>query len=297
MRDEIQNDVDGLGTEERLDRRALLRRGGAVLAGAAGVAALTTGRASAAAGDPVVLGANNDAQATATTITSSTASATLALANSASGAAANVVPVSPAFDVDVYVGATKSGDLVNHTGALLFTHDPSRVGEVYTDAWASQLVPIKPQRMLDTRTAAGRDHVLNRTGAFDSAGRLLAGHTISLDLSDLVFDGVAVYANLTIVQPLKAGYATLWPSGTRPGISSINYAAGQIVANFAVCGLSSIDSVEIFTQQTTHVLLDVTGFAVGGLWQVNPGVRPATAAATLAPGGTTTRKPPSWAHR
>lgn len=283
------------------DRRALLRRGGAVLAGVAALGALNTEDASAAPNDPVLLGTVNDAANTVTTVTSSAGTASVVLRNTASGAAANVAPTAPGFDLNTFVGSTETGDLVNHGGSLLFTHDGSLdadgVGEVYTDIWASQLVPITPKRMLDTRSVSGRANVLNPSGAFDSAGRLIAGKTITLDLSDLVFSGVAVYANLTIVTPLKPGYATLWPSGTRPVTSSINFAAGQIIANFAVCGLSDADSVRIYTSQTTHVLLDVTGFAVGASWQVNPAVLPASVTAAPTLGTTSTRERPSWAQR
>lgn len=299
----ITEDEREPATDISYDRRALLRRGGAVLAGAAALSALNTEGASAAPNDPVLLGTVNDAANTATTVTSSAGTASVVLRNTASGAATNVAPAAPGFDANTFVGSTESGDLVNYGGSLLFTHEGGvgvdGVGEVYTDIWASQLVPIKPKRMLDTRSAGGRANVLNPSGAFDSAGRLIAGKTIRLDLSDLVFFGVAVYANLTIVTPLKPGYATLWPSGTRPGTSTINFAAGQIIANFAVCGLSDVvpDSVQIYTSQTTHVLLDVTGFAVGASWQVNPAVLPAPVAAAPSRGSKSTRERPAWAHR
>jgi hypothetical protein len=67
---------------------------------------------------------------------------------------------------------------------------------------------------------------------------------------------------------------TLWPGGTRPGTSSINFAAKAVIANFAVSGVSGTDTVSIFSSVTTHVLLDISAFSVGSPGQVDPKVLP-----------------------
>ncbi len=149
---------------------------------------------------------------------------------------------------------------------------------VYTPLTASQLVPIRPQRVLDTRNTAGRSNILNRAGNLDSAGRLIANHTIVIDLSGLVVAAGGAFCNLTAVQPLSGGYLTLWPDGSRPATSSLNFAAGAVIANFAVTGTSATDTVSIYASTTTHVGLDVTAFAVESAAQVNPAVLSATVA-------------------
>src|SRR6476619_5821445 len=82
MKDEMQTQRQ---TNSAPDRRALLRTGGAVVAGMAGLAVVESamaGSASAAAGGPVVMGSVNTADATATSLTSSAGTApTFALAN------------------------------------------------------------------------------------------------------------------------------------------------------------------------------------------------------------------------
>lgn len=148
---------------------------------------------------------------------------------------------------------------------------------MHTDANSNSFVPLAvPKRMLDTRTKSGRANVLDPSGKFDSTGRLLAGKTIHINLSSLVFFGDAVTANLTVTRPAGGGFLILWSGGVaRPNVSSINFAAGQTIANLTVSALASssqtvTDTIAIYATQTTAVILDVAGFAVGNIGQVNP---------------------------
>jgi hypothetical protein len=257
-----------------LNRRMLLRTGGgAVVAGMAGLAVagtVTATSAEAAAGSPLVLGAPNDSQTTPTSLTSAAASGPTFTVGNTGGVAPlhlteEATPASAA--------ALTSGDLANFDGNLFYTAGSSfgpQTGFVYSEFTANQLVPIKPQRILDSRTVAGRSNVTNPAGNFDAAGRLRAGHTIVVSLGSLEIAAAAAFCNMTAVSPLAAGYMTLWPGGTRPTTSSVNYVAGAIVANFAVTGTSLTDTVSIFSAATSHVLLDLSAFAVGSPGQVNP---------------------------
>jgi hypothetical protein len=145
---------------------------------------------------------------------------------------------------------------------------------VYTEFTASQVLSIVPQRILDTRTSTGRSHIKNRSGNLDSAGRLLAGHTIAIDLSSLEVDAESAFCNLTAVSPLKGGYMTLFAGGTRPRTSSINFAAHAVIANFAITGTSTTDTVSIYSSATSHVLLDITAFNVGSPDQISSDILP-----------------------
>lgn len=284
MTDEIrtQDETEATGVP---GRRALLRTGGAVVAGMAGLAVAQTalaGSASAAAGDPVLMGAANSAGATTTTLTGANAAgSTLALAHTAGLAPLRVVEQAAPSQLPAALG---SGDLVNYDGDLYYTAGGTNgpfFGMVYTGWTANQLVPITPQRVLDTRNAPGRAKILNPSGNLDSSGRLLGGRSIEIDLSGLAQFSTAAYCNLTAVTPLAAGYMVLWPGGTRPGTSTVNFAAKAVIANFAVTGVSASDTVSIFANVTTHVLLDVTSFATGFPGDVSaPG--PTAAAASAA---------------
>ena len=271
------NKVEASGN---LDRRAILRTTGtALVAGVAGIAVAETisaTSANAAPGDNLLLGNPNDAGTSSTSLTSAdTAGPTLALANTGARAPLNLVE-----EVLPNPPALASGDVANYGGDLYYTAGGTGgpfFGFVYTSSVANQLVPITPQRNLDTRTANGRANIKNPSGNLDSAGRLLAGHTILVSLANLEIGATAAYCNLTAVSPLTGGFMTLWPGGTRPATSSINFSAGAIIANFAVTGISANDDVSIFSPVTTHVLLDITAFAVGSPGQVNPAVLPTSA--------------------
>jgi hypothetical protein len=255
-----------------LDRRVLLRTGGAaVLAGVAGLAVaetVTAAGAGALAGDPLVLGTTNDSGTAPTSLTSADAAGpTLAVANTAGLAPLHLVEQ----PLPGSAPALTSGDLNNYAGDLYYTAGGTGgpfIGFVYTEFTANQLVTITPQRILDTRTAAGRAQITNAAGNLDSAGRLLALHTIVISLASLEVAAEAAFCNLTAVLPLGPGNMRLWPGGARPATSSINFTANAVIANFAVTGTSAKDTVSIFSTATTHVLLDVTAFAVGNRGQV-----------------------------
>ena len=270
-------------SDREVDRRSLLRRGGvAVAAGVAGAAAgqlVSASAAEADPGSPLLLDEVNDGGSATTSLTAAIdAAPTLEVANNGLGASLRVTS-SPIPDT---ADGLDIGDLATFDGNLYYTADAGGpyTSFVYTPWTASQVAPIRPQRILDTRTKAGRAHIANAAGNLDSAGHLLAGRTILIRLSTLVVAPQAAFCNLTVVRPGASGYANLWPGGTRPATSTVNFAANAVVANFAVTGVNySNDTVAIYANRTTHVLLDITAFAVGSYGQINPDILAAPASA------------------
>jgi hypothetical protein len=257
------------------NRRALLRGGGAVVAASVAALAVNAGDARAAAGDPVVAGQANDAGTAETSLTSAATTSTLAVANTGDHAPLTLTQQ----DFAAFTPAA-GGELENLDGDLYYTVDfggQPVPGLVFTEFTANQVVTITPQRVLDTRSSGGRANILNPAGNLDSTGRLLGGRTIEIDLSGLEFAAASALCNLTAVSPLTAGYMTLFPGGTKPATSSINFAKGAVIANFAVTGTSGTDTVSLFSNTTSHVLLDITGFNVGSPSQINPTVLGAAA--------------------
>lgn len=275
------------GNDRDVNRRTLLRRGGvivaATVAGVSAVEALNAGEAQSAPGDPVVQGQANDSGTVATSLTSgATTGATFTVANTGGHA-----PVGLAQQTFASFAAVTGGELANLDGVLYSTLDFGGTtgplpGFVYTEFTANQVVTIVPQRILDTRGSSGRAHILNAAGNLDSSGRLLAGHTINIDLSSLEVAAASAFCNLTAVQPLAGGFMTLFPGGTRPATSSINFTAGAIIANFAVTGTSSTDTVSIYSAATSHVLLDITAFNVGNPAQIASSILPPSASSATS---------------
>jgi hypothetical protein len=276
-----------------IGRRRLLTGGGVVMAGAvgAGVATAVASPASAQAMTPVDMNTANNAgtnlaQPTELDAANNTAPAFILkntgidTSTTPNGAGPNL-RLTPSAET-VPTASTAGGDLTTTTGGLLwFTHNfggsPPAVfaAPVHTDATAISSVPLlAPRRMLDTRTSRGRANVLDPSGKFDSTGRLLAGKTIHINLTSLVSFGDGVTSNLTVTKPASAGFLVLWSGAVaRPTASSINFVAGQTIANLTVSGLAEFsttatDTIAIFASATTHVILDVGAFAVRDLGQV-----------------------------
>lgn len=275
--------------EHAVDRRRLLRRAGTVAAGVAGAgvvgAVAAPGAAQAAPGDPVLQGrANNVGTADTTTIANSGGgSPTLALTNSgtdAEGFAGPALRLTPSGAISP--GAPTGSLSVDEGGGLwqVVEFDAVRYqAAVYSNANANITVPLAvPQRVLDTRSAASRENVINK-GELDSAGRVKKGATIHVNLGSYVLLGVGLLGNLTVVNPVAGGYVTVYPYlAPRPNISSINFNAGGVLSNFTATAIGwdpaneeLLDVVSIFCQQSTHVLLDVVAFIVGSPDQILAG--------------------------
>ena len=121
-------------------------------------------------------------------------------------------------------------------------------------------VPLTPARVLDTRAsgkvgdAAGSaaPHVLQVTGR----GRVPAS-------------GVgAVAFNVTVVAgenpTIGGGYVTVYPCGTRPDASNLNFTTGQTIPNSVISPLSASGTVCFYVYGTAHILADVAGYFPAG---------------------------------
>ncbi|MDO8365139.1 MAG: S8 family serine peptidase [Actinomycetota bacterium] len=132
--------------------------------------------------------------------------------------------------------------------------------------YGSTVVNAQPQRMLDTRQ--GELGTMEFTAGRDNESALIGGTTY------IVFpqmeagvpgDGLAnsVVLNITAAGPPANGNIAVWPCNTPasapPAISALNYRPGGATANGAIVGLLD-GSFCIRSTQTTHVIIDVTGW-------------------------------------
>lgn len=121
---------------------------------------------------------------------------------------------------------------------------------------AGEFTAVTPYRVLDTRSAGG----------MISAGvtrniRLTGG------LTGIPTTGVTtVVLNVTVVGPTSSSYLSLWAAGqTKPTVSTINFAAGQTVANHATVPVNTSGQASYFNKAgSVHVILDVVGYYSGG---------------------------------
>ena len=74
----------------------------------------------------------------------------------------------------------------------------------------------------------------------------------------------SVALNVTAAAPDAAGYVAVYPCGTSPFISNVNYRAGQVAAaNLAVVKLPADGRVCFKSFAPTDLVVDLAGWYVG----------------------------------
>jgi len=117
-----------------------------------------------------------------------------------------------------------------------------------------------PVRLLDTRPDPF-------TSCFPSSDPLVGGGTMTLpaigDCSGATIPALAkaLVGNATVVNfQSGGGFITLFPDGTAPNASNLNFTANHIVPNSFVAGLSAGGSFNIFTSASTNFIVDIAGY-------------------------------------
>ena len=128
----------------------------------------------------------------------------------------------------------------------------------YVDTSVSSLTPLTPARLLETRVGPGASTVDGRHAGLGPLGQ---GVVYVLDVrgrGGVPADSRSVVLNVTVVDPLAAGYVTVYPcDGTPPTASSINFSAGDVRANAVVVKIGLAGAVCLFSSTTTHAVVDV----------------------------------------
>jgi hypothetical protein len=122
------------------------------------------------------------------------------------------------------------------------------------------ITPLTPVRFADTRAgwiAADR--------LFVGTGPVSAGGVVQVQIAGrgaVPVGAKAVVANVTLVGAAAPGFATVFPCGTVPNTSSVNYLAvgNEAVANEVIVKLSPTGSMCVFTSAAANVLVDVAGY-------------------------------------
>ena len=152
--------------------------------------------------------------------------------------------------------------------ALTFTTTAfAQIGSLSADL---VFTPITPCRILDTRLiggGAGTPIPAGGTTAYFTGGvsnfASAGGSATNCGLQAAGLNIAAVAVNFVAVGPSAAGYITVFPfNGVQPTASTLNYTAGEVVANSAIVKVSqvSITAMSIYSLATTHVVADVTGY-------------------------------------
>lgn len=129
----------------------------------------------------------------------------------------------------------------------------------------SGLLPIGPARLMDSRTGT----VVTGYETWDEVDRLAAGSVTEFAVSGgpwplgglVPYTAKAVMLNVTAVLPEASGHLTVFPCGEPiPLASSLNYAAGDVIASSAFTRIGDNGNVCVHTHATTDVVVDVSGY-------------------------------------
>ena len=123
---------------------------------------------------------------------------------------------------------------------------------------------VGPKRVFDTRPGSSPGAVRDVTKT-----KLAANTMMEVRLTDLAGlvpgSGVgAVSLNVTVSQPEADGYITVYSCDTRTAVSSVNFVAGQTVANAVIASVSSAGTVCFYSPATTDLIVDINGWFAAG---------------------------------
>jgi glucose/arabinose dehydrogenase len=123
----------------------------------------------------------------------------------------------------------------------------------YAPSGTGWFVAASPQRLFDTRSTPG----LTRLQPMEELPVPLVG-------AQLPANATSVVLNVTAAAPDAAGYVAVYPCGTNPSISNVNYRAGQVAAaNLAVVKLAP-DGRECFESfASADIVVDLAGWYIG----------------------------------
>jgi len=124
----------------------------------------------------------------------------------------------------------------------------------------SSFVGVTPCRIADTRG--------NGFGGAYGPPSLTAGVPRDFVLSgrcDIPADAQAVSLNVAVVLPAGSGYLAMFPKGgVVPLVSTINFSAGQVIANAAIVPLGAGGAITTFTAGGgADLLIDTNGYFLG----------------------------------
>ncbi|HKD10451.1 MAG TPA: hypothetical protein VKE50_00175 [Thermoanaerobaculia bacterium] len=124
--------------------------------------------------------------------------------------------------------------------------------------YASPFVGVKPCRIVDTRGPAGPYGAPALSAGTPRNFNLLTGPCTGFPPMGVS----AVSLNITVTNTLGPGFILIYPmGGTKPVVSTLNYVAGQTVANAAIVPLSDFFDVTVSAGVSgADLIIDINGY-------------------------------------
>lgn len=141
---------------------------------------------------------------------------------------------------------TAAATIVGTTSSRICVHTSATTDILVdiTGSFSTSTIAHSPLRALDTRT----------TGIVAAGERIEVPITSSTGLGHTD----AITATVTAVEPMAAGFVTVWDCGIEPETSNLNFAASATVANAVISRVSADQRLCLRPSTTTHLLVDLT---------------------------------------
>jgi alpha-tubulin suppressor-like RCC1 family protein len=126
--------------------------------------------------------------------------------------------------------------------------------------------PLSPVRLFDTRDGTGG--VPARKVNAGEVLRVQVGGKMGVPAAGVG----AVGLNVTVTGPEADGFVTVFPCGSVPLASNLNYRTNHDVANYVLAPLSASGEVCFYSDHETHLLADLSSYfpLSGGIRTLNP---------------------------
>jgi hypothetical protein len=114
-----------------------------------------------------------------------------------------------------------------------------------------------PARLLDTRGSGNKVGKTDGSGvAYELTVAGASGLPAASSLSNVALNVTVVDGEATDV----GGYVTVYPCGTRPNSSNLNFVNGQTVPNAVIASVSNTGKVCFYVYGKAHLLVDAAGY-------------------------------------
>ncbi|HEX2782298.1 MAG TPA: ice-binding family protein [Ilumatobacteraceae bacterium] len=156
---------------------------------------------------------------------------------------------------------------ISATGTVCFFANTPTDIIVDINGWfatGAAFTTVGPKRVFDTRPGNSPDALRTVTKA-----KVASNSMIEVRLTDLAtyvpVDGVtSVSLNVVVTNPEGSGFVTVYSCGTRALVSSVNYVAGQTVANAVIAPVSATGTVCFYSLAATDLIVDINGWLHAG---------------------------------
>jgi uncharacterized delta-60 repeat protein len=122
--------------------------------------------------------------------------------------------------------------------------------------------PLTPQRLLDSRALSpqGAISVVKKKYGSDTELRVKVAGAAGLPGARIG----SVSLNITVTEPEAEGFITVYPCGTRPLASSLNFVANQTISTSVTSPVSVDGEICIYSSAMTNLIADAFGWFVQG---------------------------------